>query len=196
VTHRRDAFTLIELLIVVAIIAILAAIAVPNFLEAQTRSKVSRNMADMRSLAVGLEAYHVDSAHYPTGLIDVNAPGIFRSYLRRLIPLTTPVAYVTSIPDDVFNLFGEPGAVPPSEYKTFDYFLITDLLAASLVEFNDQRGVRINAVYQMRGLGPDRDNDRFSGAREGKGPIPYDPTNGTISDGDMKYFGPGGLFHL
>jgi prepilin-type N-terminal cleavage/methylation domain-containing protein len=47
------AFTLIELLIVVAIIAILAAIAVPNFLEAQVRSKVSRAKADMRSIATG-----------------------------------------------------------------------------------------------------------------------------------------------
>jgi len=40
---------LIELLIVVAIIAVLAAIAVPNFLEAQTRSIISRTMADLRA---------------------------------------------------------------------------------------------------------------------------------------------------
>src|SRR5690349_9257970 len=61
------AFTLIELLIVVAIIAILAAIAVPNFLEAQTRAKVSRVKSDQRSLATAIESYRVDNNEYPEG---------------------------------------------------------------------------------------------------------------------------------
>ena len=61
---RLRAFTLIELLIVVAIIAILAAIAVPNFLEAQTRSKVSRSKADIRTQAIAMEAYFVDHNSY------------------------------------------------------------------------------------------------------------------------------------
>ena len=45
---------MIELLIVVAIIAILAAIAVPNFLAAQTRAKVSRIRNDLRVTAMGM----------------------------------------------------------------------------------------------------------------------------------------------
>ena len=87
----RRAFTLIELLIVVAIIAILAAIAVPNFLEAQTRSKVSRVKADMRTLATALESYAVDSnGKYP---FDWDSRG-WPWYITDV--LSTPVSYVTA----------------------------------------------------------------------------------------------------
>jgi prepilin-type N-terminal cleavage/methylation domain-containing protein len=62
--HKKG-FTLIELLIVVAIIAILAAIAVPNFLQAQTRAKVTRTLADMRTIATAIESYAVDNNRHP-----------------------------------------------------------------------------------------------------------------------------------
>lgn len=97
----RKGFTLIELLIVVAIIAILAAIAVPNFLEAQTRSKVSRCKADMRSLVTALESYAVDNNKYPPPADTALANGnqAWGTYFHSRIPnyLTTPVAYVTSL---------------------------------------------------------------------------------------------------
>src|SRR5512140_2962255 len=93
------AFTLIELLIVVAIIAILAAIAVPNFLEAQTRSKVSRCAADMRSIRTGIESYRVDQNHYPETDLGPNSYPIGVGMMR----LTTPVSYMSSVPKSPFK---------------------------------------------------------------------------------------------
>jgi prepilin-type N-terminal cleavage/methylation domain-containing protein len=98
---KRSAFTLIELLIVVAIIAILAAIAVPNFLEAQTRAKVSKVYADFRSTGTAIEAYAVDSNNYPICVSSIVPPGDYvQGYARRLRRLTTPIAFMTKVPDD------------------------------------------------------------------------------------------------
>ena len=56
-------------LVVIAIIGILAAIAIPNLLTATQRSKQKRTMADMRTVATALEAYGVDHERedYPPG---------------------------------------------------------------------------------------------------------------------------------
>ncbi|MGI8908594.1 MAG: type IV pilin protein [Candidatus Sumerlaeaceae bacterium] len=62
---NRGGFTLVELLIVIAIISMLAMIALPNFEEAQTRSKVSAVKNNMRTTATKLEMLQVDSNRYP-----------------------------------------------------------------------------------------------------------------------------------
>ncbi|MCC5876506.1 MAG: prepilin-type N-terminal cleavage/methylation domain-containing protein [Candidatus Sumerlaeia bacterium] len=104
--RKSAGFTLIELLIVVTIIAILAAIAVPNFLEAQVRSKVARAKNDLRVLATALEAYHVDNNNYPFIQAD-GGPGIEWQAPFGRPPgydgtgpapagLTTPIAYLTA----------------------------------------------------------------------------------------------------
>jgi prepilin-type N-terminal cleavage/methylation domain-containing protein len=57
---REKGFTLIELMIVVAIIAILAAVAIPNFLRARDRSRVSACLSQMVNLGTAAQDYIVE----------------------------------------------------------------------------------------------------------------------------------------
>ena len=63
-TRNQSGFTLVELLIVVAIIGIIAAIAIPNLLSAIQRGKQKRTMGDIKTLGTALEAYQTDANVY------------------------------------------------------------------------------------------------------------------------------------
>lgn len=203
--NGSKAFTLIELLIVVAIIAILAAIAVPNFLEAQTRSKISRVQSDMRVLTTGIEAYRVDFNVPPRSHRVV---GETREYV--MSAMTTPIAYLSSIPRDPFNMEGTPGNRQIT-YWGPDYLFgnttvqtltgpvnIPDTSSRTAFWFHphfpsisDGNRVLRENFYTLISLGPDQ---VFSilvppeGVSGGFGSLPltpYDPTNGTLSYGDI-----------
>ena len=57
---RRGGFTLVEIMIVVAIIALLAAIAVPGFLRARKRSQASRVINDLRLIDSAVDQYAIE----------------------------------------------------------------------------------------------------------------------------------------
>jgi prepilin-type N-terminal cleavage/methylation domain-containing protein len=58
---RRSAFTLVEIMIVVAIIALLAAIGVPGFLRARKRSQASRILNDLRMIDSAVDQYAIET---------------------------------------------------------------------------------------------------------------------------------------
>ncbi|MCX7020068.1 MAG: prepilin-type N-terminal cleavage/methylation domain-containing protein [bacterium] len=199
--HTNRAFTLIELLIVVAIIAILAAIAVPNFLEAQTRAKVSRTRADVRSLVTALESYMSDNNRYPCprcspyqvkGILYSGAqfvPGgyyLVNSAGGRPGGLTTPIAYLTSAKlKDPFAVGFYREDNSDYFYQNTDFWYNPGVLYAEAGNPTDLHGIDPNetiyrptyGLYKAGSLGPDRD---YTGGKN-----IYDPTNGTISVGDI-----------
>jgi prepilin-type N-terminal cleavage/methylation domain-containing protein len=61
-TTRRGGFTLVEIMIVVAIIALLAAIAVPGFLRARKRSQASKIINDLRIIDSAMDQYAIETA--------------------------------------------------------------------------------------------------------------------------------------
>jgi len=202
---KRSAFTLIELLIVVAIIAILAAIAVPNFLEAQTRSKVSRVKTDMRSLATAIEAYRTDHNYYPPNSTTQAARGFPQIFNGQAVigtlwvDISTPVAYISNaFMLDVFNINGVgAGSIGPGSHDE-GLFIYQNLVNQYCQPYSSGPPMPNHQIFSAGFSGAAL--DYYGGWRLGSngpdktfghpgvinsGQLVYDPTNGTVSYGNI-----------
>jgi len=72
---NEKGFTLIELMIVIAIIGILAAIAIPNFVSYRQRSYNSATKSDLKNAVTAQEAYYVDEGSYADTLTKLGVGG-------------------------------------------------------------------------------------------------------------------------
>ena len=80
---KRGGFTLIELMIVIAIIAILAAILVPNFIRARAQGQVTACKSNLKNIATALEMYSTDyGGRFPTAIASGGV--LTPNYLRTL----------------------------------------------------------------------------------------------------------------
>jgi type II secretion system protein G len=197
------AFTLIELLIVVAIIGILAAIAIPNFLNAQVRAKVSRVKSDLRTMANAIEQYQVDWGVTPRQAFDVMVVA-GRDNLGYLHVLSTPVDYLSEVPIwDPFTL--DLASYPAArQYDYYDFYSCLTVKPESPSEAPKPwlEPARDTHGFYGRSQGPDKGTSGYGpylrnllaqvnslGELNAADPYRtaffYDPTNGTISTGDI-----------
>ena len=180
----RHGFTLIELLIVVGIISILAAIALPNLVEAQIKAKMARVKADMRTVSVGWEAYAVDHGRYPVDWDNNFAAGEVTQI--GLITVTTPIAYLTSFPLDPFSVMKNPSSnefQPNFEIASCEYAYCIYSLGPNFLEEFDGNDHWPDGIIDSR---DERRGEIYDGPINMR---PFDPTNGVVSDGDIHRLG-------
>lgn len=169
VWRRRTGFTLIELLIVVAIIGILAGIAIPNFLGARTKARVSRAFADMRTIGNALEMYYIDNTNYPSAPADDDL---------------TDGGYITSVPKDPFG--GGRSDTIDGDADGFGYYTTGSGTITGWLLVSNGPDTTPDVTSYVSGSG------QFGGAdtQHDYGDDWYNPASGTTSSGDLGLGGP------
>ena len=111
-------FTLIELMIVVAIIAILAGILIPNFVNARAQAQTSACESNLRSIATALELVYADEQTYePNGQTTFNAdPADFTNSAGTVYLNNTPKDSAALDQSQLYTIRVTPqsGGAPPS----------------------------------------------------------------------------------
>jgi type IV pilus assembly protein PilE len=131
--RRNSGMTLIELMMVLAVMAVLVAIALPSYQRYQVRGVRSQAQQFLMDLAQSQEQFFLDQRQYATDIGTVQAPGI----LIRTIPANVSTQYTLTRPFNVNN-----AATPPT------YMLVLTPNAGSIPARQNDGALVINSLQQ------------------------------------------------
>ena len=111
---RRAGFTLVEIMIVVGIITLLAALAIPGFLRARKRAQASRVKDDLRLIEAAVDQYAIETQRQPGEVVPV---ADWTAYLKRETQLCATGKDVLGH-DFGSQTVDQIPTVPPATYAT------------------------------------------------------------------------------
>ncbi|MHA7814079.1 MAG: type II secretion system protein [Phycisphaerales bacterium] len=86
----RTAFTMIELVIIVVVIGILAAVSVPKFVGAQVETELTSTAEDLRAIENALSMYYAKNGAYPRDVNRSQVVGVLAPYFKSENPFEKP----------------------------------------------------------------------------------------------------------
>lgn len=192
---RTLAFRIYVLVLVIVGVAILAAIAIPNFMESTRLANFHYQQKQLRKIAAAMEAYRADWGGYPASEKDSPLPGHgTRNEIDQRL-LTTPTAYLKASIPDRFRVWSNT----PENGVNYQIY------AVSYVNSAPSFSVYPRTAWMTWSIGPDLKSNtggylslKSIEANEASphpsltAGIRYDPTNGlngSDSDGDIYIFG-------
>lgn len=210
-TTGKQGFTIIEIVICIALIGLLTAIAIPNHLRAKMSTDISTAKADLQTLKLGLESYKLDLGAYPwmSPTASCNASGATGSIsIPTLERLTTPISYLSSTapfydPFEADRAYEGPTlesveiAVSDSQKDLFKHYFYN---ARNLVDTSTWGQSAPQDVdpywYFLESAGPDKHhhymwqimNQMTTDTAVNRATLSktiYDPTNGAVSRGSI-----------
>ncbi len=122
---RKSAFTLVEIMVVVAIIGLMAALAVPAFMKVKIASQNSRLANDLRVFANLIEVYLMETGEYPEDSNSGVLPGGFADYVKPAQwDLEPSIGGVWDVEYDSYNIVSAVGVhrytVDDQQIQAFD----------------------------------------------------------------------------
>jgi general secretion pathway protein G len=116
----ENGFTLIEIMVVVVIIGLLAAMIAPNIMSQLDRAEINRARQDVRSIESALDLYRLDNYRYPS--TEEGLQALVTNPGETVAPNWVQGGYLKSMPEDPWNRAYQ--YMQPGQHGEFDIFTL------------------------------------------------------------------------